>query len=116
MNLSNAVRVRFEPLRSLDWTLITANYVAVGSAFDHSLRMLKFSNATDVGLYVAQVGQPEFEYLAANSFSFYDFGSNKSVIGGVLEFPAHESFFVKAVGALPTTGKFYITAVYASNS
>ena len=114
MNLPNAVRVRYEDLRSLDWTLITANYVAVGLPFNNPVCLIKLANDTDVNLLVSLNGLTDIDIAPANSYAVIDYNSNKSNLGGYLEVAAGEIIYVKAESGLPTGGKFYLTAIYAS--
>lgn len=114
MNLPNAVRVRYEQLRSLDWTLITANYVAVGTALENPVRVLKITNLTDTNLLISINGLTDHDVVPANGFCLYDYGANKSDQGGFLELPAVDRIYVKQEAAPPTFGLVYVTVIYVS--
>lgn len=114
MNLPNSVRIRYEDLRSLGWAAIGANYVAIGTALENPIRILKISNFTDVNLLVSFNGVDDKDIVSANSYSLYDYGSNKSLGGGYLELPAGDRLYVKAEDLLPSRGNIYVTVMYVS--
>lgn len=114
MNLPNAVRVRYDNLRSLDWSLVGVNYAAIGTPFSHPLRLLKLSNGTDANMLISLNGLDDVDVLYANSYCLYDFSSNKATQGGYLELAAGERIYIKAEDNLPGAGVIYVTCLYAS--
>ena len=115
MSQANSVRVRYDALRSLDWTLITANYVGVGPAFVYPIRIMKITNSTDAVLLISFDGLDDKDITPGNTYTIYDYGSNRADTGGLLEVSAGDRFYVKAEGALPSLGKVYVTIIYASS-
>lgn len=113
-NLVSSIRVRFEPLRSLAFGSITGTYAGVGLPFSNPVRILKFSNETDVTVLVSINGVDDHDVVAGNGFCLYDFASNKAQSAGLLEQPQGDRIYVKAASGLPTLGTFYVTVIYAS--
>ena len=117
MNQPNSVIIRYDILRSLNWNLITPNYVAVGGICNYPIRILKIRNKTNTNLIFSFDGINDHDAIPANTYDVTDFGANKSEQGGFLELPSLENFYVKAeLGVLPTSGKVYITVLYVSQN
>lgn len=113
-NLVSSIRVRYEPLRSIDFSDITTDYVGVGLPFENPVRILKVTNLCDKNMLVSINGLDDHDVVAANGFFLYDYSSNKANAAGLLEQPQGDRIYVKAEDALPTTGILYVTVVYAS--
>ena len=113
-NLVSSVRVRYEPLRSIAFSGISAVYAGVGLPFSNPVRILKVSNFTDANVLVSLNGIDDHDVVAANGFFLYDYTSNKANAAGLLEQPQGDRIYVKAVSTLPTAGNLYVTIVYAS--
>lgn len=117
MNLPNSVRIRYDDLRSLDWTLITANYVGIGASIENPIRILKVCNTTDANLILSFNGLDDKDIFPRHTYNIIDYGANKAFQGGYLELPAGDRIYVKAEdGVVPTLGKIYITLIYASQA
>jgi len=113
-NLASSVRAAFEPLRTLDWDIVGFGYEAVGLPFANPVRILKVTNLTDEPLLVSFNGVDDHDIVAANGFFLYDFGTNKSDSGGLLEQSQSTRLYVKAATNVPDTGAVYVTIIYAS--
>lgn len=117
MSNASSVRIRYEILRSLDWTLVTANYVAVGTPLQHPARILKLSNATDADMLISFNGVDDHDFVGGNSYFLYDYGTNRSGTGNELEQQMGDRVYVKSAdGTLPSTGSIYLTLIYASDN
>jgi len=116
MSLPSSVRVRYEELRLRDHSEILANYISVGDPFEHPIRLIKVSNFTDSNLIISFDGITDHDVVGANSYSLYDYGSNRSDQGGYLEMSIGDRFMIKAEDALPNQGKVYVTAFYVSQA
>lgn len=112
--LASSVRVRYEPLRSIGFASISGTYTAVGLPMANPIRILKVSNFTDANIKVSIDGITDHDVVSADGFYLYDFGTNKSDAGGLLEQPQGDRFYVKSETSNPTTGNLYITIIYAS--
>lgn len=113
-NLVSSVRVRYEPLRSIDFSGISTGYVSVGTPFTNPVRILKVTNLTDANVLVSLNGIDNHDVVSANGFFLYDYASNKANAAGLLEQPQGDRIYVKAEDDLPTEGNIYVTVVYAS--
>ena len=114
-NLASSVRVRYEPLRSLSFSDITGSFAAVGTPFANPVRILKVTNLTDEALVISFDGINDHDIVPANGFYLYDYTSNQSARGGLLEQPQGDQVYVVAAATLPTIGYVFVTVVYASN-
>jgi hypothetical protein len=113
-NLVSATRIRYEVLRTLAFGSITTSYVAIGTPFLNPVRMLKVTNLTNQPLYISTDGINNHDVVSANAAYVYDYGSNKSDAGGLLEESQSDQLYVKSVNTLPTSGSIYVTVIYAS--
>jgi len=113
-NLVSSVRARYEPLRSIAFGGISAIYAGVGTPFSNPVRILKVTNLTNEDILVSLNGIDDHDVVAANGFFLYDYSSNRSNAGGLLEQPQGDRIYVKAESGLPTGGNLYVTVVYAS--
>lgn len=111
----SAIRLRFEPLRSLAFGSITGTYAGVGTPFVHPIRLLKVTNLTDENIIVSFDGITDHDVVAANGFFLYDYASNKADQAGVLEQSVGTRLYIKAESALPTLGNLYVTVQYAAH-
>ena len=114
-NFANAVRIRYEPLRSIIYSSITSQYNGVGLPFANPIRILKVTNLTNHPIFISLNAIDDHDIVAANGFFLYDYASNKSSMGGLLEQPQGDRIYVRAVATLPVMGSVYVTVVYASS-
>lgn len=115
-NLATNIRVAYEPLRSIAFGDVTTSYQAVGDPFANPVRILKVTNLTDQDMLISFDGTTDHDVVAANGFYLYDYASNKSSVGGLLEQPQNNQIYIKAEGTLPGSGNIYVTVVYASQN
>lgn len=113
MSLSSQI-ARYETLRSVAFGAITANYTQVGALTSNPIRIIEFTNTTDKNLLISFDGVNNMIISVASELKVTDYGSNYAAAAGNLELPRNTGIFVKAEGALPTSGSLYITTIYAS--
>jgi len=113
-NLVSSIRVRYEPLRSIDGASITGIYQGVGLPFANPVRILKVTNFTNENILISLNGVDDHDIVGASGFFLYDYASNKADAAGLLEQPQGDRIYVKAEDTLPTLGNLYVTVVYAS--
>lgn len=116
MNLQSSQRVAYEPLRSLDYVDISADYAAVGTPFANPVRSLLVDNGTDANMIVSFDGTTDHMFVAANSGRVLDYCSNRNSMGGNLEQSAGVQVYVRQESASPSSGIFYATVIYASQN
>lgn len=112
MSQSHAIRAEYEPIRSLGFASITANYMGIGTEFDNPARIIRVQNLTDALLWISTDGINDHEILAPNSFLLIDVNTNKSREHGYY-FPEGTRFYVKQ-NAVPTEGSVYVSVIYGS--
>jgi hypothetical protein len=114
-NLASSARVRFEPIRYLDFSSISAiTSTAIGIPFANPVRILKITNLTDVPLLISFNGIESHDVVGANGFCLYDYSTNKADSVGYLEQAQGERVYAQAITALPTINGVYVTVVYAA--
>lgn len=107
-----AIRLQFEPVRSLGFASIGAGYMGVGTALSNPARQVFIQNLTDVTLMFSFDGVNDHFPLPTNGFLLLDITSNKTQQGGF--FIAEGSrLYVKEVGA-PASGSVYLSTMYGS--
>jgi hypothetical protein len=104
--------LRVDPLRSTDFGSITASYVALGAAFSHTTRMVRFVNTTNALLLISFDGTTDNFVLPAGSFVLYDGTANKEENAGTFVFVIGTQPYVKYSGSAPTSGTIYLEAIH----
>lgn len=104
---NTGARLKPEAIREVAFGAVTANYVAMGAAFQGPLRIIVLNNATDVDVYFSFDGSTNQLRVKANSFKLLDCKTNDGF------FDAGQSIYLKAVSGLPTSGLVYVEAIYA---
>ena len=111
----SSMKIRYEPLRSLAYTSLSSDYVAVGTPFVNPVRQILITNLTDANLIISYNGVTAMDVVAANTGKVLDYSSNKADQAGVLEQDAGDRCYVMLEEAAATTGNVYVTIIYASN-
>ena len=110
--MSLAIRLRFEPVRTLAAASVGAAYMGVGTGIDNPARQFFIQNLTDATLMFSFNGVDDHFPLPANGFFLSDITSNKNVSQGFY-LAEGERLYVKEIGN-PTTGSVYFTVMYGS--
>ena len=116
MSVLSAMRIRYEALRSLDFSGITATFATVGAAFSNPVRILKVTNLTDADLIVSFDGINDADIVATNGFYLYDYGSNRSDMAGNAEQSVGDRVYVRSASSDPTMGTVYVTVIYLAQA
>ena len=112
---SLAVRMAWEPQRILQYTDVTSSYVAVGAGNLNPERLYILQNQTDANLVFSfDGGVTDHLTLIAGSAFTGDITANKTIPDGAFLSKGIVTY-VKAEGALPTTGTIYLSALYGVN-
>lgn len=107
-------RLQFEPLRSLGFASIGGAYTQIGVASVHSSRVIYLQNLTDANVMISfdpTIG--DTLPLAANGFFLLDITSNQAGINGFHQ-GKDVAFWVKTLGAAPTSGSVYVTTFFGT--
>ena len=108
-----AIRLQFEPLRSLGFGSIGVGYMGVGTALANPIRQFFIQNLTDETVMFSFDGINDHFPLPSNGFLLDDITSNKTQQGGF--FIAEGSrLYVREIVA-PTSGSVYFTTMYGSD-
>ena len=110
--MSGKSLVQIDTLRSLDFSLIGAGYVAVGSALSVNARIICLTNATEGDmLFTTNTSVDQF-FIAKGSFKLLDLQSNMNAqFDDQYVGPIGWRFYVKQITA-PVSGKVYLEVVY----
>jgi len=107
------IRLTWDNLRSLAAASIGANYVIVGTPFQHPLVLLKLKNRTNQPVYVSDDGVNNKDLLDPGDVIVLDIAANKVSEGG-LYLPKLRAIYVKNGDVTtPTTSSFIVTSWYA---
>jgi hypothetical protein len=107
-----AIRLQFEPVRSLAAASIGAGYMGVGTAISNPARQFFVQNLTDVTLMFSFDGINDHFPLPTNGFLLDDVCSNKTQQGGFF-IAEGTRLYVKEIGT-PTTGSVYFSVMYGA--
>jgi hypothetical protein len=107
---AQAIRLMFEPVRSLDFSSISGTYMSIGSALANPIRVLLVQNGTDASLMYSADGINDHFQLPAGGFLLLDVTANKTVVPGFY-IAEGTTFYVKEIGT-PSTGTTYVTVIY----
>lgn len=105
--------VRIDQIRSIPGTgvgAVTNTYQNLGAAFGHSMRVLHFINNTDGNMMISFDGTTDNIFVAANTFSLYDLTAQEDA-NEMFRYEKGSQLQIKYLTA-PTTGTFYVVAVY----
>lgn len=105
--------VRFDALRTLTAAQIIAgagSFVALGTPLGHAMRVLHFTNETDGDMIVSFDGTTDNAILPAMDFALYDLTSDEDN-NESFRYEKGTQIYIRYI-SLPTTGNFYLTAIY----
>jgi len=105
--------VRVDALRSLGFASISGTYAAVGTAFGHPMNIVKFINNTNADLTISFDGSTNNDFVPAGGFSLYDLTTNRTATNATFVFQLGTQVYVKGS---PTSGSFYVVAIYTSGT
>lgn len=100
------MRARWEPMRTLAFGGISANYAAVGTPLANPCNQLIINNLTDVNLTFSFNGVTDHFELAAGTSIVDDIATN-----GYYQ-PGHDQIWVKDQGAAASLGRVSVSAKY----
>jgi len=111
--------VRFDKLRGIGNASITASYAPLGflttpatpAPFTHAMRVVHFTNTTDANVLVSFDAINDNIVIPADTFSLYDLTGNQDT-NEAFRYQNGSQLYIKYESAPPTSGDFYVTAVY----
>lgn len=108
--MSKAIRSQCDPIRSLDYSLITGTYAAVGTALTHPARNVWLYNDTDKKIFFSFDGIHDNVMLPPLGYWFWDITANKTIDQGWF-LSEGTKVYARALAANPTQNKVYFTAI-----
>ena len=109
--MAYGTRVRFDPVREIDFGSISGTYTAVGTPLPDHVRIISFNNSMDQELYVSFDGVNDHLRLALNSFQLFDLSTNRIRDDGLF-LAVGTQIYVKEVSASVTSGSFWVEVIY----
>jgi hypothetical protein len=108
-----SVRLGAEELRSIASGTIGASYMGVGTVFSHPIRLVHLTNNTDTSLLISLDGITDHFFIPSSGFLLLDITANKTRESGWY-IAEGQRFYVKQESGAPSSGSFYVTALYGS--
>ncbi len=108
-----AVRLLFEPLRSLAFGSISGVYAGIGTALANPCRIIYITNNTNALLTFSLDGITDNFVVLAYTNLIIDIMANHATVGGSLSIAQGTRFYVKGA---PSNNAVYLSACYGSNS
>jgi hypothetical protein len=97
-----------EPLRSLDSATLSGSYLPLGTPLINPIRIVKFTNNSNVAVTISWDGVTDHEFLPAGSFLLLDISSNKEAMRP-FDISAHTQFSIKGAAGV---GLIYVSAYF----
>ncbi len=97
-------------LKSIDSATFTGSYQAVGTALTHSVRIIKFTNNSNVLVTLSWDGVNDHEALPAGSFLLLDVSANREM-SQFFEIANGTQFYAKGSAG---TGLLYISSYFGA--
>lgn len=106
--------VKFDVLRSIDFTSITSSYQPLGAPLTHNWRIFKVTNTCDNNIILSVDGVSDNILVTAGGFTLYDFGTNEPGIASQdsMVVSIGTQFYVKA-SSFVSYGKLFLEGVYS---
>jgi len=106
-------RIGVEALRTVAFGSVTSSYAAVGSATTDMIRLVAFNNGTNQSLLISLDGTTDHFRVVGNGFKLLDLTTNRVRDDGLF-IAKGTTFYIKDEGVAPTSGSFWIEALYAT--
>lgn len=107
--LPEVLRFRVNPGNS--YVAFQSGSPAANSPLTNPVRIIKFTNDTDLDLLISWDGTTDHDFIPANSFMLIDVASNKE-LSSSLYIAAQTQFYVKTVTGT-ASGTIYLSCYYA---
>lgn len=111
--MSVAIRMLFEPVRSIGFAAVGFVYSTVGTPMTKPIRMLVLQNSTNSAIMLSVDGVHDHLPMVANGYLILDITSNKTLPQGFF-LAEGQQLYVKTRGALPTSGFVDVSVIYGA--
>ena len=105
--------VRFDSLRTINFSALTNAYQFFGAALDKNWRMFKITNTTDADIFISFDSTKNNIIVPAGTFTLYDMSTNNNEIydNGWFVMQIGTQFYVKYLN-VPTSGDVWLEGCY----
>lgn len=111
--ITKPIRLQWENLRSLAFGSIGATYTRVGAVFANPILILKLYNGTNQDVLVSDDGSNDKDIIPQGANFVIDICSNRVNDIGLFQRGGSAIFVKQGAGGAPTSGSFFVTALYA---
>jgi len=108
--MANGLRLIPQEIRTLE-AIEIGSMIPLGGPLDFAVCLLKFTNTSDVDVFISWDGQVDNDICVSGGFVLYDVCTNAGSQRG-LYVPAGTQFYVD--GSAGTTGAIYLTCFHTS--
>jgi hypothetical protein len=109
---TQAIRLRPEEMRALDFGQLSTTYAALGSAFENPIRIFHLQNLTDANILYSFDGTTDHGIVAAGSFILLDVTANKSLDQGEFISAGTTIYVATLVDETPPTSGYVVLSVF----
>lgn len=114
---TQAIKLKAEALRSLEFDDLSTSFVALGDAFENPARIIHLQNLTDANVIYSFDGTTDHGVVAAGGFILLDITANKSLDQGEFISQGTTVYIALITGAdAPSSGDVYLSVFYGSKS
>lgn len=109
-------QVRFDPIRTVAFGVITNAYTALGGALTRNWRMFRITNNTNADMFISADGTTDNLFVPAGGFLLYDLATNAQNVQDTDWFVMQigTQFSLKYGTVAPTSGAVYLEGVYST--
>ena len=111
--MAYGTRATFNAIREMAFGDLLANFDVVGTLLTDHARIVRFTNTTDVEVYISLDGATDQIRMAVNSFFLLDFSTNKVQDDGLFV-PVGTIFYARRVAGAASSGAIWIEVVAAT--
>lgn len=105
-------RIAVEALRSVAFGSVTSSYAALGDPTSDAIRLVAFNNGTNQNILVSLDGVTNHFRIVGNGFKLLDLTTNRVRDDGLF-IAKGTTFYIKDEGSSPSSGSFWIEAIYS---
>jgi hypothetical protein len=111
--MSLAIRMKFEPMRTLGFAAIGPAFMGIGTGLAHPITQFLVQNLTDTSLIFSWDGVNDHFELPKSGYWVEDITANKTNTHGYF-IAEGDRLYVRQDLVAPTTGKVCFTVMYGS--
>ena len=113
--MSLAIRLQFEPCRTLAFNNIGAVYSTLGTPMTRPIRQMIIQNSTDAAIWISTDGVEDHLPMTPKGYLILDITSNKTLPQGFF-LAEGQQIYIKQRGAAPTGGYVDLSVIYGAEA